>query len=1414
MPSEPMEVQPVEVPVEPPAPAVSVVVPASPSVSLEAGIFLGWFVGVLVLAVLLMQRAWFVRGLIAQSKPAEGKLTDMLTDCCRELGIRKKIDLRISQNAQSPAACGLLSPKVLLPSSLLARLSSDKLRTVLLHELAHVKRGDLWVNFGQTVLQIIYFYNPLLWLANAMVRRVREQAVDEMVLAHLGDEAGSYSSTLVDIAEIAFARPVLGLRLIGVVESKKALAGRIKHILSKPFPKSAKLGILGLLVVIIAGCLLLPMAKAGKDKQAAAEHISEESHFVTTLLNGVTVELVGICKDPTKKGQKWWRPNGVTMGQPEYELKGKQAFKYPCLGYLLNFSPCEDISYESQIDLDYLFFSSGPVTKQGQAVVFWGESQPLKTALPDRVEISVKVAAGDWKMEKPHQDHVYKEFTNLPNGKVIILSGLRPNPDKRVHTKTLIDATTTEFDVDINLECMTRDGKHHKSWDEGALISKDNLVLRTFGFRPAVENIEKIYVNYRDFSKVTFRNVSLRPGVKTDVQVEVESVEAVQKVREIFLPDEDRAQMALDMAGGKLVQVPDVNSANIVSTMEELGVDLAYGANDKGDSRGLLFLRGATADRQLMRLKGLPFPVYEIAKELPDNLIVQTAKGNRFKVTILSADKDKCHLRYYLLPDETEVEVEGVTTNEADEVRYEGRTIDEWMAQWDSKVSDDIDAATNALIKIGRPAVPRLAQEVKKRTRHGSHAVGVLTKMGPEAEEALELLIEVALDKDLRFGDGRQSPYAYRATVLYSLSKMTWAKDRVTPVLQRIAEDGEEEAGVRRQVIWALMNVGKGAMPILQKLIENEDRSIRDATHSVLAQLMEEEEGLSKDDYYTPLIEKDPFGPSVLQYLWNTKGIINLGHPHPLTQKIKKLYRRRLATEPDPELAWRLATIIHRGLRNTNLEWAAPAGGGIVRSPREDPAESYATLAEVLELGFRHAQPNSQLWSKFGTALAKLRLLQGDWDHMNATLKKLGREPIPAGSRPWLSAPPVDWQDDLHNKWQVADESMRSGDCSLEFKIEKDGKGLTGVHCLVKRAPEPTNVTYTGIPSDTLFFAPYPISDSFDSFGYRGQDRPLTRYAISDESGIVRFDRLPDIPVKVEVLIPTSNFPEPVSNWDLWMEVEPGKFKIAKMYGGADAVGAGLPPAPEELRPGETVHYPRLVVRPTFRLNIEDWQRIDSDDLVLNWEGLDSLLVDRGLRYELEMSLSAPADPYLSVEHAPVIKSAKLVTKQKQWPVSARGVGGLRFEAGNIYMFEVMAIDKSGTVVARWPRTRVWVPWGYRQSNPPFTYSYIGPDRPDRQDDPPIYERVWYRYPREKVIRFIRDYPNAFEYEHALLGKAWLDWHEGDRDGARQQLHRLIKELPKGNVVRGTAIWLLQQMDENERPLKRHRRLNFVPDEY
>ena len=253
-------------PVTEPAPAQPVSQQSPPPIMLswQGVVFLFWLVVVIAMGLLLLQRAIFVKGLVAQATEADDSMKDTFNSCCERIGIRKRIRLKVSANATSPAVCGLFRAVILLPQNLSAGLSAGQLQAVLLHELAHIRRYDLWVNLIQTILQILYFYNPLLWFANAIIRRIREQAVDETVLVAMGQDAKQYSQTLVDVAKLAFRRPFLSLRLIGVVESKSALASRIKRILTRPIPKSAKLGIVGLIVVIIAAAVLIPMAKREK----------------------------------------------------------------------------------------------------------------------------------------------------------------------------------------------------------------------------------------------------------------------------------------------------------------------------------------------------------------------------------------------------------------------------------------------------------------------------------------------------------------------------------------------------------------------------------------------------------------------------------------------------------------------------------------------------------------------------------------------------------------------------------------------------------------------------------------------------------------------------------------------------------------------------------------------------------------------------------------------------------------------------------------------------------------------------------------------------------------------------------------------------------------------------------------------
>ncbi|MHC4496711.1 MAG: carboxypeptidase regulatory-like domain-containing protein, partial [Planctomycetota bacterium] len=226
---------------------------------------------------LLAQRAFFVRGLIAQSKDANAEMVAIFEQGRKQIRIHRRIALRLSPVATGPAVCGLFCPTILIPQTFADKLSSRHLRSIIVHELAHVKRGDLWVSLFQTILQIAYVYNPLLWVANAMIRKVREAAVDETVLVAMGEQAEDYPRTLLDVSRLAFSRPALSLRLIGVVESRKALTGRIRHIVSRPFPRTAKLGIVGLLGVVIIAAVLLPMARAQKEDTTATSSTKTES---------------------------------------------------------------------------------------------------------------------------------------------------------------------------------------------------------------------------------------------------------------------------------------------------------------------------------------------------------------------------------------------------------------------------------------------------------------------------------------------------------------------------------------------------------------------------------------------------------------------------------------------------------------------------------------------------------------------------------------------------------------------------------------------------------------------------------------------------------------------------------------------------------------------------------------------------------------------------------------------------------------------------------------------------------------------------------------------------------------------------------------------------------------------------------
>jgi beta-lactamase regulating signal transducer with metallopeptidase domain/thiol-disulfide isomerase/thioredoxin len=247
-----------------PAPASLATSPVRPAIRWQAWLLVAWLGGMTALGSVVAARWCQVRRLVQQATAAPPRLAALLAECQQQLAVeRTAVRLLMTDQLDSPAICGLWRATILFPQDLESRLSDEQIRLVLCHELLHWKRSDLQLGHLQTALQVVYFYNPVVWLATSRLRQLREQAVDEAVLAMSPKSAQCYSTTLLDIVSLARPQTDVALQLVGVVESRRALAERIHRIVSRPIPRRAGLGLSGLVVLLLLGVICLPLAGRG-----------------------------------------------------------------------------------------------------------------------------------------------------------------------------------------------------------------------------------------------------------------------------------------------------------------------------------------------------------------------------------------------------------------------------------------------------------------------------------------------------------------------------------------------------------------------------------------------------------------------------------------------------------------------------------------------------------------------------------------------------------------------------------------------------------------------------------------------------------------------------------------------------------------------------------------------------------------------------------------------------------------------------------------------------------------------------------------------------------------------------------------------------------------------------------------------
>jgi len=189
-----------------------------------------WIAGMVVFAAILLLNNRNLHLIKESMKPIDDEeLLSLFSQCKAEIGIKGDIGLGSSILVKTPMATGFFIPVIILPAE---KLSLEDARYAILHELAHCKNKDILINYIMCLFQIIYWFNPLVYIAFKKMRADRELACDASILEMLPKELHvDYGGALLNFASM-FSRPSVLCLSTNMGNSKAQTVKRIKHIAS------------------------------------------------------------------------------------------------------------------------------------------------------------------------------------------------------------------------------------------------------------------------------------------------------------------------------------------------------------------------------------------------------------------------------------------------------------------------------------------------------------------------------------------------------------------------------------------------------------------------------------------------------------------------------------------------------------------------------------------------------------------------------------------------------------------------------------------------------------------------------------------------------------------------------------------------------------------------------------------------------------------------------------------------------------------------------------------------------------------------------------------------------------------------------------------------------------------------------